>query len=369
MTQDEAEQRIIDGRVWTDFCRALERAGDAVLRPTTPATALDRAEGWRYLTRLLRAALESQLEYGNPSYPGLYQLSNETVKIGNDNPDNFYQNSTISGRHEYRITGTRGTVHYLSLGTKAGGYGSDGTLRPTGQLEGSELELGPGGALEIRLSCKPQPGNWLPMQPDTSMLIVRQTFHDRAREEPARLRIECLDPEGSPALDPAGFEQSLQRAAAFVRGTANKFVDWMNRYSAHRNQLPSDDQAECQRSGGDAKIHYLQSYWKLEPDEALVVEARKIPRCQSWNLQLSNYWMESLDYRYHRIHLNKHTAHYEPDGSVRIAIAHRDPGPRWPNWLTTDGHAEGGMLFRWIDADEHPPVATRVVPFAELAKI
>mgnify|MGYP000353276305 CR=1 FL=1 len=31
--------------------------------------------------------------------------------------------------------------------------------------------------------------------------------------------------------------------------------------------------------------------------------------------------MESLDYRYHRIHLNKHTAQYGDDGSVRIAIA------------------------------------------------
>jgi len=365
----EAEQRIIDGRAWGDFCDALRRTGDVVLRPTTPATAFDRAEGWRYLTRLLRAGLESQIEYGNPSFPGLYQLSNETIKIGNDNPDNFYQNCTISGRHEYRITGTRGTVHYLSLGTKAGGYDSDGTMRPTGQLEGRELQVGPDGRLEILLSCKPKPGNWLPMQSDTSMLIVRQTFHDRTREEPARLRIECLDPVGTPALDPAGLEASLQRVTAFMRGTADKFVDWMDRYSAHMNQLPSDDQAECQRAGGDAKIHYLQSYWKLAPDEALIFEARKIPRCQTWNLQISNYWMESLDYRYHRIHVNKHTAHYEPDGSVRIVLAHRDPGPRWPNWLTTDGHHLGGLLFRWVDADEHPPVETRVVKFADLARL
>src|SRR5262245_28417022 len=72
----EAEQRIVDGRAWADFCRALERAGDAVLRRSTPANAFDRAEGWRYLTRLLRAALESQVEHGDPRFPGLYQLSN-----------------------------------------------------------------------------------------------------------------------------------------------------------------------------------------------------------------------------------------------------------------------------------------------------
>jgi hypothetical protein len=48
--------------------------------------------------------------------------------------------------------------------------------------------------------------------------------------------------------------------------------------------------------------------------------------------------MESLDYRHHRIHLNPHTAQLERDGSLRIVVAHRDPGPRYPNWLETTGH-------------------------------
>ncbi len=36
---------------------------------------------------------------------------NETIKIGNDNPDNCYFNTTIDGRHDYVITGNRGTVN------------------------------------------------------------------------------------------------------------------------------------------------------------------------------------------------------------------------------------------------------------------
>jgi hypothetical protein len=242
-------------------------------------------------------------------------------------------------------------------------------MAPTGQIDSKDLKVNPDGTFEIMVSCKQYPGNWLPMKPETTGLIVRQTFLDRSREEIARLKIERVSPEGTNLLEAEVLEQALQRAVAFIKGTANKFIDWMDRYEAHLNQLPSDDQEECQRSGGDANIHYLQSYWKLEPDEALLVEARKIPRCSSWNLQISNYWMESLDYRYHRIHVNKHTAVYEPDGSVRIVIAHRNPGPRWPNWLETAGHRLGGMLFRWIEADEHPPVHTRVVKFSELATL
>ena len=367
MERDEAEARILDGRAWRAFCRALEEAGEVVLREGTPASAFDRAEGLRYLTRLLRAGLESQLEFADPCHPGFFQLASETVKIGNDNPDNLYHNCNVSGRYEYRIRGTRGTVPYLSFGTKGGGYESDGSMRPTGQLDSRALEVAPDGSFEIHLGVEPRPGNWLPMAPHTTSLIVRQTFADRAAEEPARYRIECLDPDRPDGLRPEALEPALLRAVTFVKGTANLFVDWMRDYARHENALPPDDQAKCQRAGGDANIFYLQSRWRLAPDEALLVEARTLPRCSAWNFQLSNFWMESLDYRHHRIHVNQHGARREPDGSVRIVVAHRDPGPRWPNWLSTCGHAEGGMLFRWIEADTYPPVETRVVAFEELA--
>jgi hypothetical protein len=358
--------RILDGSAWRDFCRSLEQAGDVLLRDDVASDPLHRAEGIRYLTRLLRAGLEQQIEYGDPRYPGFFQLSNQTIKIGNDNPDNIYLNSNVSGEYEYRITGTRGTMPYLSFGTKAGGYERDGTMVPTGKLDGRDLVLGPDGRLEITVSARKQPGNWLPMTPETSALIVRMTFHDREKEEPAKLKIERIGGEGAPVVDPETLEASLQRSVAFVQRTARLFVDWMNAYSAHENQLPSDDQERCMRCGGDSQIHYLQSRWRVGPDEALWIRVPRIPECATWNLQISNYWMESLDYRYLKIHLNKHTAHYEPDGSVRIVLSHRDPGGRYQNWLTTAGHLEGGMLFRWVEAKDHPPVETRLVKLSEL---
>ena len=84
----------------------------------------------------MRAGLESQLEFADPRFPGFFQLSHETVKIGNDNPDNVYRNANVSGRYRYRIHGTRGGAPYICFGTKGGGYESDGTMLPTGQLDG-----------------------------------------------------------------------------------------------------------------------------------------------------------------------------------------------------------------------------------------
>ena len=78
-------------------------------------------------------------------------------------------------------------------------------------------------------------------------------------------------------------------------------------------------------AGGDPNIVYYHSHWALAEDRALVIEAMP-PECEHWNFQLNNYWMESLDYRYHTIHTNKHLAQYEPDGSIRLVVAHRDPG-------------------------------------------
>ena len=140
----------------------------------------------------------------------------------------------------------------------------------------------------------------------------------------------------------------------------------MQRFSEHCNQLPANDQQMCLTAGGDPSIHYHNSCWKLAADEALLITVASLPQCRSWNFQLSNFWLESLDYRYHKVSVNKHTAHYADDGSVCIVVAHSDPGPGYPNWLTTAGHSLGGMLFRYIEAESFPPINTRVAKFGDL---
>ena len=99
-------------------------------------------------------------------------------------------------------------------------------------------------------------------------------------------------------------------------------------------------------------------------DEAMVIEA-SLPPCEFWNFQVGNFWMESLDYHCQRIHLNCHGARLNPDGSVTIVVAHRDPGH--PNWLTTAGHALGTSLFRLIGAQDRPAqIKVRIVNFDTL---
>ncbi|HUW80721.1 MAG TPA: DUF1214 domain-containing protein [Acidocella sp.] len=355
---------VVSGAVWKAFCAHLAETGDIVLAVDVPDSALDRAEGFRYLTRLLRVALEMNLEHADPDFPTFYKASHETAKIGADNPDNIYWNTTVSGANDYRITAVRGTVSYFSIGTKANRYHLDGTMTSTGELEDRDIQWGPNGEADIVVSATPKPGNWLKMAADTSFVIIRQSYLDRTHETPGRFRIERIGgPAVPPPLNAPLFEQALMRSAAFVRGTATTFADWTRMFRQHRNEMPVIDQAIYQKAGGDPHIYYYHGYFDLQPDEAWVIEARP-PECPYWNFQLDNWWMESLDYRFRKITVNKHTARYNADDSVTLVVAARDPG--MGNWIDTAGHACGTALLRWVKAKDHPQPRCRVVKLTDL---
>src|SRR5579863_10307418 len=141
MSPDETMARVLSGRTWETFCDRLKEAGQVILRPEAAAAEIDRAEGWRYLSRLTRIALEMMLEHADVDFPTFYSASHATAKIGADNPDNIYFNATIAGDREYRLRGVRGTVPVLSFGTKANRYATEGTMVSTGELDGSELSV------------------------------------------------------------------------------------------------------------------------------------------------------------------------------------------------------------------------------------
>lgn len=345
---------------WHAFCERLAQAGDVLLRPAAPNGELDQAEGVRYLSRLTRTALNMLVDSGDPDFPRLFMLTDDAIKIGADNPDNIYQQAVVSGDREYRISGQRGTVPYLSIGSKANRYAVDGTMASTGEIEFTDLHVEPDGGFEIIASTKPRSGNWLPMAEDTSLLIIRQTFTDKSVEVPASVRIERISPGPAfPApLTPEAISAQLMGAAQWVRGTANTFATWAEWFKSQPNQIYDGEQEIFYRAGGDPKIWYGHLYYELGQDEALVIETMP-PPCRFWNFQLDNWWMESLDHVHHKIWVNGANAVYEPDGRVIVICADRDPG--YGNWVDLAGHRSGTALWRWIEADAHPVPSCRVI--------
>jgi len=358
---DELADHVVSGRAWSEFCRALDEVGRLVLDPRAPASPLDRAEGYRFLMRLVRYGFEGFLEYNDPRAPRFHRGSHETIKIIHENPDNLYLGARVDGRQRYRVFGRLGTARWMSFNVHAGAFGAGG--RGTAEaLDARALELGPDRRFELFLGGEREGrANWMPLPPDAGSLIVRQTFADRAAEAPAELAIERLGPQEPPApLAPEQVGRALAATPALMRALVGMALSWSDDLAQTKNRF-----AEVMPGAAaifrDPDIHFHAAYFELAEDEALVVEARP-PRCDYWMFVLSNHWLETLDYTRHRITLNHHAAKREPDGTVKIVVAGRDPGH--PNWLDTAGHARGTLGVRWVGRD-----VADVVPDARVVKL
>ncbi len=361
-----ARERVASGQVWEDFCDRLKEAGKIILRPETPDGEIDRAEGWRYLSRLTRMALETCFENSDADFPNLLNIPNATAKAGADNPDIRYLNSFVRGDREYLLRGIRGTVPWLTFTTKALVAGPDGQVAAlaTGSLDGRNLTLNPDGTFEIAVSKDPRPGNWLALDARTNMLVVRQVFVDKSHETPATVTIERVGGPSKPRpLSAKRADWALKSAAHVLTRIARRYADWSQWYQGVPNTLRTVDGSPLREEATDPNTCYLYGYWSIAADEALVIET-SVPACEAWNFQLNNYWMESLDYRYHRTTVNKHSAQYNPDGSVTLVVAASDPGIG--NFLETASHDCGTMVLRWTRAQHHPVPVCRVEKLAAL---
>jgi hypothetical protein len=358
---DELREKLLSGRAWSEFCRALEEAGALVLDPRAPADPLDRAEGYRFLMRLVRYGFESFLEYNDPLFPQLHRGSHETIKIIHENPDNLYLGARVDGRHRYRVSGRLGSARWMSFNVHAGAFGAGG--RGTAEsLDARALVLGPERSFELFLGGeRAGAANWMPLPPDAGSLIVRQTFADRAKETPSELRIERLGAGERPApLDPERVANALAATPALLRALGGMALSWSADLAEAKNRF-SEAMPGAAAVFRDPDIHFHAAYFELAPDEALVVEARP-PRCDYWMFVLSNHWLETLDYTRHRITLNSASAALEPDGSVKVVVAARDPGH--PNWLDSAGHARGTIGVRWVGQG-----VADVIPSARVEKL
>merc|ERR1712000_633909 len=235
-------------------------------------------------------------------------LRNAPVKLGSDNPDNLYENASIDGRLTYIIKGKRNTVDHVGFGTQAGQYGKPGGLRTIDYKEADDLVFDKDGNFELIVGPeKPKDcTNFLrtARDPPEGLLILRQTFGRRDKETPLECTIRLLDGKNSPTpLTCAKLEDALNSTGLFVTGATATFAKWARDFQKHSNQLPLFDQQLSNNVGGAPNIRYYHSHWALAEDEALVIKASP-PPCRTWNFQVNNYWMESLDIPRRRQHLH-----------------------------------------------------------------
>jgi hypothetical protein len=360
-----------------DLIAALQEIRDGyVLDEDRFTDDLDVVEGFRYVTEVLSGASEFFVE-GDPDHPRMASIVSPARKLQGDNPDSIYHFARIRGDRSYRVFGVRGEEAYISFTVHSAAVDGGFNGRVLADINDSQFSFAPDGSYEIVFSAEPHDGNWVKLDPDARMLIVRSYFlrQHSAQNDPTvtvRIGIEPLgDVSPPPPLDDATFAARLREGVAFLRqttvgqprpGTASPVPFVATEPNAVGT--PWSFRNAGVDAAGAVDIFYSSGRWDLAPDEALVMRGT-IPPSRFTNVMLWNRHMQTLEYRYRRSSLNTEQIQWEPDGSYVIVIAHLDPGV--PNWLDTGGHRTGTIFWRYLLPDSDPEMAVcEVVDVASL---
>jgi len=150
-------------------------------------------------------------------------------------------------------------------------------------------------------------------------------------------------------LDAAG--RYLDMRAAFQH---NWFVNFFDTAKAPTNV-----------AGSSENFRYFGERYTLAEDEALVL-AFDVPKARYWSVQLYDGLAYDCMEFFRAITLrNLLQSHVDPDGRVRMIIAHRDPGVQ--NWLDADGTDKATWMYRAIWSDDNPQVTVTTCKLADLA--
>jgi hypothetical protein len=383
-----AAERLLSGRSWDDFCDTLKVAGRMIEAFGDQPTPIDRAEWYRFVSRLTRSSLERLFENYEPTRPRLRDMVwRQSINV--QVPDQDHLMCQFDEARDYRIVGARGTIPYFIFAALTApapdqpgaqdwaARGVEGlkafdpsNLKTTGFLPSQALKVEDDGTFEVILSQNdPGPGkNWLKLAPDTNCVLIRLVFHDRANETAPQMRIERLDEAEPQPLTPALAAENLAWAGQNVLGYAELVRNWwqggQGNFKAQPNRL-TFSRAQYLSNGGVADRHVAFGSWQVEPDEALVLEFTP-PECEYWNFQLCNIWQENLDsYEEGQSHVSKFKVRTEADGKVRLIVSEIQVGLPG-NWLSAYGHTFGIWALRLVRTEHTARVRLWRLPLAEL---
>ena len=228
---------------WARVTVQLAEAGARIEALTEGRDPVERAEGYRFLTRVLSAMIDFSIE-ADGDRPAFVRVMTPTRKFYGDCPDTMYHRATLRSGLGYRISGQRGGCIYLAFCV----YGLRGKRNAIlANVSDAELVFEPDGSFEIILSAERPEGaaNWLRLEPAAATLVARQYFADWATETPARFNIEPLEPVGPPpAPQPDKMAHRLralgESMTRTLRATEAASAEWIQR----PNEISFDSEAD-----------------------------------------------------------------------------------------------------------------------------
>ena len=313
----------------------------------------------------------------DPEYTHFRHMESPSIRIGIDNPDNFYRSASVwnpDGKHVYRIWGNRGTTADFLMETF---YGAD----PNGAiavLEDEEMILEENGGFEVFLSTEREDymKNWMKLDQESRILslIVRSNYAEWEVEKHGDVYIELIGKTGT-KKDGTTVQGLITRINQVQQVMERQGKFWPD-FAWKMTLLKKNSLLKFKYTGAIGILSQKSSYgyWELEDDEALIVKLSEVD-AEYCGFQTLNFWGSSPDWRNQFTSLSwgrngKSQAYKSADGFYYIVISKRDPGIQ--NWIETSGMKKGVMTLRVqslhdLSFDFKP--VTEVVKLSELKDI
>ncbi len=396
---------------WNRFADALKEIGEKITAPTGARGGRERAEGYRYLLGLISAGHDLEME-SDPRFPTLRRMMTPLRKFKGDGTDTLYREAKLDESLPYRFTLRRGDDLFFSATVYA--FDESDAYYIVDHLIDDDLEwdnvFGEQIA-EIYLSEKRPEGvrNWIELRGRRPILFTREYFEgfvdgvDQGRFRSAAMTLECLNESPPPApYSEEELEAGLERVTGFIADATDVSLGLsifigLNRIEfagegeggtserkgsmtrIEEGELILDEDSSEQYSPEELAamidpkliknnlpgpgIQYIGGGFKLAGDEVILVEGDDVP-CRYWNLQILTRYLESGDFRHHKVGISNRDVEKDPSGHFRIYAAADDPGTT--NWISTQGYAHGQILIRTLLAKPLMEATFKVIKASEI---
>ncbi len=355
-------------RAWRELLDGLAELDQNFLEgPRAVGDEQSVAEGYRMLTTGLAVALDVYL-YADASRPAFVDVNTPFRRDrawGGDNTDAYYSLASLDPARRYRVSGQRGDSAYFSLTVYNEPAPGQWSNRVVGIVNDTDLDLDDDGRFSFLMGPSRPAGHTGPfigLSEDTHVAFTRDYQLDPAVGRRVTWEIEALDPPDplnrSDQATAAGLRAALQWVRTLfvtvpltvspreaVESLGHNAPQLANRF-ADPYQVPD---ANFGWSARDAC--YAFASYRIQPDEVLVVTHRP-PQCRFWNLVVWNPFLATEVLTDAHTSINSGSAVPNRDGTVTAVIAHDDLDH--PNAVSTAGHAQGALTFRWFLADQVP---------------
>ncbi|MBU0539156.1 MAG: DUF1214 domain-containing protein [Gammaproteobacteria bacterium] len=347
-------------QIWQEMTTAIGEMQSLIWNDPLIKDDNTRAEGVRYLSRLIAGALPMTMDSSSPDYPQFLHFLSTRIHYGLPATDCYYVWAPVHGDNVYRIKGNKGTARLFDIETRQGHFAHVHDWLTIDRK--ADFEIGEDNEIEIILSREPQPGNWIKLGEGHGNIIFRQYYYDWSTEHPAEVTIERVGATYPPA---ALSQQDIAERCQL-------FIDWL-KYLPQRfaqvylsyHDAPEDKLIFDSIDFGWEDLRYGKGTYHCAPDEALIIEV-DLPATDYWSIQLCSHFWEARDYHLRQTSLNGHQAYIAKDRSFTAVISHSDPGIA--NWLDAGGHERGLISIRYYKADGIPVPTIRRVKLSDLNK-